>query len=264
MAKKKQPYIPIYTGDYIKDTRTLSLEAKGAWSDLILFMWVNESDGVLEGTNEDFSRMVGSSEQKFVDVLNELCRKKICDVEGDQSKVFKIICRRLVREAQISQIRKDAVQNRYKTSTKPVTKHLQKSDNDIDIEYDNENVIDNEKEVQEEKQNVPREEINFYQPDISGDDIVFPHQSKKFKDLWANWKESRWHKHRVRYLVIHSEQSALKHLASYSEEEACTAILKAIAGEWKNLYPEKLKQNDNRKNTNSAAVLEPTSFSKSF
>lgn len=141
MAKKKQPYIPLYTGDYIKDTRTLSLEAKGAWSDLILFMWVNESKGVLEGTSEDFARMVGTSEQNFVDVLKELCRKKICDVSGPTDGVFKIICRRLVREAEISSKRSEAVQTRYKTSTNDTTKTLQKSDNDIDndngIEDDN-------------------------------------------------------------------------------------------------------------------------------
>jgi uncharacterized protein YdaU (DUF1376 family) len=134
MAKKKQPYIPLYTGDYIKDTRTLSLEAKGAWSDLILFMWVGEAKGVLEGDVKDFARMVGTSEVIFVDVLNELCRKKICDIEGDQSGIFKIKCRRLVREAEISVKRSDAVQTRYKTSTNDTTKTVQKSDNDNDID----------------------------------------------------------------------------------------------------------------------------------
>jgi hypothetical protein len=152
MAKKKQPYIPLYTGDYIKDTRTLSLEAKGAWSDLILFMWVNESKGVLEGTNEDFARMVGTSEQNFVDVLKELCRKKICDVSGPTDGVFKIICRRLVREAEISSKRSEAVQTRYKTSTNDTTKTLQKSDNDIDNGNDigNEFVLNYKKEFENE------------------------------------------------------------------------------------------------------------------
>jgi uncharacterized protein YdaU (DUF1376 family) len=130
--KKKQPYIPFYTGDYIKDTRSLSLEAKGAWVDLILFMWTSESGGMLEGTMADFARMVGTSEGNFVAVLNELCRKNICDVFGDQTKIFKIVCRRLAREAEISEIRRDAVQTRYKTSTNEPTKTVQKSDNDND------------------------------------------------------------------------------------------------------------------------------------
>jgi uncharacterized protein YdaU (DUF1376 family) len=136
MAKKKQkqPYIPFYTGDHIKDTRALTLEAKGAWMDLVLFMWINESRGILEGNMADFARMVGTSETHFVAVLNELCRKNICDVYGDQTKIFKIACRRMVREAEISDIRRDAVNNRYKEATneptKPHTKSLQNPDND--------------------------------------------------------------------------------------------------------------------------------------
>jgi uncharacterized protein YdaU (DUF1376 family) len=143
MAKKKQPYIPFYTGDHIKDTRDLSLEAKGAWVDLVLFMWVKESAGILDGTMADFARMVGTSEGNFVVVLKELCRKNICDVHGDQTKIFKIVCRRLAREAEISAIRSEAVQTRYKTSTKEPTKTVQKSDND----NDNDTEVDNGNEL---------------------------------------------------------------------------------------------------------------------
>lgn len=142
MAKKKQPYMPFYTGDHIKDTRSLSLAAKGAWSDLILFMWVNESGGILEGTMEDFARMVGCSEVNFVAVLNELKRKNICNIHGDETKLFKIVCRRHAREAEISEIRRDAVNTRYKNdtneSTKPPTKPIQNPDNDIDNDNESE------------------------------------------------------------------------------------------------------------------------------
>jgi hypothetical protein len=54
--KQKLPYIPLYTGDYIKDTRDLSLEAKGAWSDMILLMWSTKSKGVLIGSIDDFTK----------------------------------------------------------------------------------------------------------------------------------------------------------------------------------------------------------------
>lgn len=141
MAKKKQPYIPIYTGDYLKDTRALSLEAKGAWMDLILFIWINGKAGVIEGTMEEFARMVGASEMKFVAVLNELCRKDICDIFGDQTKVFKIVCRRLAKEAEISEKRSEAVQTRYKNPTNTPTKPIQNTDSDNDNEIENGNPI---------------------------------------------------------------------------------------------------------------------------
>lgn len=201
MAKKKQPYIPLYTGDYIKDTRTLSLEAKGAWMDIILFMWSTESGGIIEGNMEEFARMVGTTEMNFVAVLNELCRKKICDVHGDQTKIFKIVCRRLVREAEISDIRRDAVQTRYKTPSKDSTKTIQKSDNDIDndngIEFKYE-LKENSENLNQNSQNVPRETVsademtNEWFESMFGErymeTLTFPYRDVKIYDEFEKFK----------------------------------------------------------------------------
>jgi uncharacterized protein YdaU (DUF1376 family) len=143
--KAKLPYIPLYTGDYIKDTRDLSLEAKGAWSDMILFMWSTGSKGVLVGTVDDFTRRVGStSAEQTLRILTELALKKVADVAKDDNTLFYTVsCRRLVREARISEARTKAVQNRYKSATKPVTNGDTKSvqnpedENEYDIEVDN-------------------------------------------------------------------------------------------------------------------------------
>lgn len=143
MSKKKQPYIPIYTGDYLKDTRSLSLEAKGAWMDLILFIWVNGAAGMIEGTMEDFARMVGTSEVKFASILLELKRKNICDVFGDETKVFKIVCRRMARESAISEVRSEnGSKGGSKTQANNKAKSKQKPDNDIDNDNESEFVIE--------------------------------------------------------------------------------------------------------------------------
>lgn len=239
MAKKKQPYIPLYTGDYIKDTRTLSLEAKGAWSDIILFMWEANSRGLLEGTMEDFARMVGTNEMKFVAVLNELCRKGICEVYGDQTKIFKIGCRRLIRESEISEIRSEAVQTRYKKSTKASTKNIQNPEVDIDNDNEVENELKN-KESAKTFENVPQgtKDIDFTQPDIPGDEIIFPYDTSPMRELWARWKKYRWHQHGHRYGMM-GEQAALKKLEGRPYQQIESTILNAIEAKWQNLYPEK-------------------------
>jgi hypothetical protein len=55
---EKQPYIPLYTGDYLKDTRRLPLAARGAWVDLMIFMWDSKERGVLVGTMPEYAMMM--------------------------------------------------------------------------------------------------------------------------------------------------------------------------------------------------------------
>jgi uncharacterized protein YdaU (DUF1376 family) len=148
--KQNLPYIPLYTGDYIKDTRDLSLESKGAWSDMILLMWSTKSKGVLVGTIDDFTRRIGStSAEQTARILTELALKKVADVSKDDDGVmYTVICRRLVREAKISEARTKAVQTRYKTGTttdtndvqqvyNPSSKSVQNPDNENEYEVDN-------------------------------------------------------------------------------------------------------------------------------
>lgn len=146
--EKKKPHIQLYTGDYIKDTRQLSLAAKGAWSDLILFMWAQEKEGVIEGTLIEFARLIGGTPNETFKVLSELSQKNICDGAPTRKGAFKIICRRLVKEAGISKVRREAVQTRYKTGTNDPTKSIQKSDNDNDSDIEG---IDNSKKELFEK-----------------------------------------------------------------------------------------------------------------
>lgn len=138
--KQNLPYIPLYTGDYIKNTRSLSLEAKGAWVDMILQMWDTKSKGVLIGTIDDFTRSIGStSSEQTSRIITELAMKRVADVsKDDNNEYFTIICRRLAREAKISEARSKAVQNRYKNGTKldttSATKGAQNPENEIEVE----------------------------------------------------------------------------------------------------------------------------------
>lgn len=102
----KQPYIQFYIGDYIKDTRILPLNVRGAWVDLILFMWENDPKGELTGDMNDFARMMNCSQDEAILVIQTLKQKKIfawTDLEEGQ---IRIVSRKQKKMAEISKTRK--------------------------------------------------------------------------------------------------------------------------------------------------------------
>jgi hypothetical protein len=82
--------------------------------------------------------------------------------------------------------------------------------------------------------------LDFSQPDIQGDEIIFPIDTPAFRDLWASWKKYRWEVYGARYGMM-GEQADLQRLNGIDFTQAQQTILTAIAGKWKNLYPEKTK-----------------------
>ena len=244
----KQPYIPIYTGDYLKDTRSLSLAAKGAWTDIIVFMHTAPERGVLTGTNEDFARMIGGTPDETARVLLELCLKKVCDRRQLENGFFQIICRRMVRESQISKVKaENGSKGGSKTQANRAAKTKQNTDNDIDL--DNDTDLKNKKES-----------IDFSKPDVPGDELVFPINTQAVKDLWVAWKKYRWSEHHQRYGMM-GEQADLKRLNRMDFNTIEKTILTAIANKWKNLYPE---QNGNRINKNAGTKADQSAATSDY
>lgn len=101
----KQPYLKFYLGDYIKDTRILPLNVRGAWTDLILFMWDNEPKGEISGTIEDFSRLMCCSVEEANLVIQILKQRKIFDYADLDAGVMKIISRKQKEMAELSETR---------------------------------------------------------------------------------------------------------------------------------------------------------------
>lgn len=146
----KQPYIPFYVGDYIKDTRRLPLSVRGAWVDILLFMWDEQVKGEIIGTMEEFSGMLSCSRQECEFVVNLLIEKKVCNHENLPGEKIKLISRRMKKDAEISLKRsksgtlsadskKVKQQNFNKTPTNESTKSQQNPD--IDNIIDTENVL---------------------------------------------------------------------------------------------------------------------------
>lgn len=157
----KQPYIQFYIGDYIKDTRILPLNIRGAWVDLILFMWENEPKGELTGTIEDFSRMMNCSLEEANLVIQTLKQKKIFAWEDLQDGQTRIVSRKQKKMAEISKTRKKVGElgGNPVLVNKKLTKHNnlvnQKDNLNTEYEYDTEYGKDKEV-VKEEETNWPK------------------------------------------------------------------------------------------------------------
>jgi uncharacterized protein YdaU (DUF1376 family) len=145
----KQPYIPLYVGDYLKDTRMLPLSVRGAWVDILLFMWDAPVRGEITGTLQEISRMIGcdSSEAKFA--LDLLKQKNTATINLLPSGEYQIISRRMKRDAEISAIRsevgKKGVEAKKKKDFASPNAQAKSKQN-----TDNENVIVNEDEILKE------------------------------------------------------------------------------------------------------------------
>lgn len=140
----KQPYIPLYVGDYLKDTRILPLAARGGWVDLILYMWESPVRGQLEGSIEDYARLMNCDVKEANFVLDLLEQKRIADFDKSPTGVIKIVSRKMRRDAEISKIRSEAgkksVESKFAkgfVGTKQSTKIKQNTESDIEIETDN-------------------------------------------------------------------------------------------------------------------------------
>lgn len=90
MTVGKQPAFQFYIGDWLKDTGTLSLESRGAWIDLLCFMWHSKDRGLLCYTIQEYSRLLRTSKQKAIKVIFELIDLKICDCFLGKKKIEKI------------------------------------------------------------------------------------------------------------------------------------------------------------------------------
>jgi len=93
----KPPAFQWYPNDYIRDTRILSLAARGAWADMLNFMWYAPERGSLSGTYEQLARQLSCSIPEIQNILDELSVTKTADVTICNNLVT-VINRRMYRD----------------------------------------------------------------------------------------------------------------------------------------------------------------------
>lgn len=237
----KQPYIPFYIGDYIRDTRMLPLNVRGAWVDIILQSWDN--DGEVTGTMEDIGRMISCSTEEAILVIQKLKQKLIFDWEDLPNGEIKIICRRIKKMKKISETRKLAgiqggnpnLLKQNKKRGKPKVK--QNPEYEYEYEYDNKSInINDTKSKSSEKAK-----------------SILPFDTPAFCEAWKNWIAYRAEIGKP-YKSIRSEQTALKSLSEFDEDFSIELIERSISNQWQGLVFEKTKQDFlNRKKINGSS-----------
>lgn len=99
----KQPYIPIYIGDWEQDTNGLSIAAEGAWLKILFKCW--KEMGVYVSTPEIVARLWKVDAKTFASLLLELKINKICEITELDNGFIKFESRRILKNIEISKSR---------------------------------------------------------------------------------------------------------------------------------------------------------------
>lgn len=155
----KQPYIPLYIGDWERDTNCLSLEAEGALLKLIFKMWDSTNKGKLEFSFNQLSILLKKSEENTRKIVSELHENGTLDIEFIGKDRVKFESRRILKDIAKSLIYREngskggrpvkAKQKLTKSKSKAKVKLI--TDNDIDNDIESDNVFEKGKSGKAEK-----------------------------------------------------------------------------------------------------------------
>src|SRR3990167_10214481 len=84
-TRRALPYFEWYTGDWWKETRTLSMAAKGGFADLRSAMWDAQNRGILTLRIEQYARLMGAEVEQADRIIAELVRQGalLCERSGN-------------------------------------------------------------------------------------------------------------------------------------------------------------------------------------
>ena len=157
-TKTKQPYIPLYIGDWEQDTNCLTLEAEGALLKLIFKLWKSDDKGRAEFSFTQLSILLKNTEEITRKIVSELHENKILSIEFVGKDRVKFASRRILKEIAKSLTYSEngskggrpKKANQKLTKSKTKAKPKQNPDNDSDNDY--ESVNENRKGGMGEKQ----------------------------------------------------------------------------------------------------------------
>ena len=114
----KAPAIQFYIGDWFKDPAVQAAETatRGAWANMLMFMWEHKPRGFLIGTSEQLRKLANCRESEWPQILHELEDLKIADVTHDNGKIT-IKNRRMYREQKEKENNK-LRQNKFRNNAK--------------------------------------------------------------------------------------------------------------------------------------------------
>lgn len=82
------PYSKFFWGDYLKDTRMLSLEAKGAWMDILCHLSQLDEPGEAGYKIQSWARLLGCSKRVARRVIEEISEAGVGRVREEKEHIF--------------------------------------------------------------------------------------------------------------------------------------------------------------------------------
>lgn len=154
-TKNNLPAMPFYTGDWLKclEVRTLPLDCRALWLDMLCYMWESTERGVLLSpkgrpySNEEIIRMVGLDNQNSAEWLTRIINDGVCSRRSDGA----IYSRRMVKDEKIRRLRKEVGAKGgnpkllVNTEVNHNLKQTSENENENENEVDN-NIINNKVE----------------------------------------------------------------------------------------------------------------------
>jgi uncharacterized protein YdaU (DUF1376 family) len=147
----RQPYIPVYIGDWEQDVNGLSIAAEGAWLKIVFKCWRNE--GSFTATIDILARVCKVTPENFACILLEWKMNNLCDITDHGDGVITLSSRRLKRELAKSAVKAVSGSIGGKSAQAKIKQNKNSAQANSDI--DNDNVNDSVIEVKEGVQGKP-------------------------------------------------------------------------------------------------------------
>lgn len=94
----KLPFFQFYPSDYMRDTRALSLAAKGGWVDILCLLHGSSTRGIVTLALVSWARVMGATVDQAGAVIGELDVLKVAEVKREVNGDVTISSRRMLRD----------------------------------------------------------------------------------------------------------------------------------------------------------------------
>lgn len=135
----KLPYMQFYPADYLRDTRCLSLAARGAWMDILCTLWNSPKRGKRTLTLEGWAGEIGKAVSEVAAVLGELELNVIGKISHENDSKITISSPRMLRDGRARALalkrkqkqRSDSVSRSCHAAVTPVSQQSHAEESEI-------------------------------------------------------------------------------------------------------------------------------------
>jgi len=217
----KLPYLPLFVGDQIRDTRGLTLADRAIYLEVEMACWISPDPGTvtetLSGLQMKFSVLDG---QVLDDCLRYLAEKSLItyeknQIDGDIKLTVPWIRKRLEKSAEMSGRGKKGGNPQLRKVVKEPAKAKGKTNSGFIF-----TTVDKIENIKESPKKI----------------VILPFSSEEFATAWQQWIDYRKELNKP-YKSPMAMQKQLTTLSKYPEEIAIKMIEKSIECHWQGIFP---------------------------